>query len=175
MPPLVFLLILAVLALGVWWKVLRKDEDKSAEVAAPCTSTLAPEAVAKLKNLKNVKIRVLNGTSTKGLAGLIRDELVKRGFTVVEIGNAPADRAITGAGEIHYGKSGLFNAEVVGKNAAGYEMVLDSARKGTIVDLIAGQDYKGLVAPATAKTEVTKLIKDTAENGLSCSSASPSA
>ncbi len=41
LPPLIFLLVLALAALGVWWNVLRQEKQEVEQAAAACSSASA--------------------------------------------------------------------------------------------------------------------------------------
>src|SRR3954470_19228978 len=81
-PPLIFLLVLALAALAVWWNVLRDEEDRAAEQAAACTT--AAEAPPPL-DPTTLSVRVFNATETGGLAQQVAGDLQGRGFVVDEI------------------------------------------------------------------------------------------
>ena len=90
-PPLIFLLVLALAAAGVWWNVLRQHEAQSADKAEACaTAQQAPPSL----DPATVSVRVLNSTDAPGLAQTVADELGARGFTVSEVANDPSSREV---------------------------------------------------------------------------------
>lgn len=88
-PPLVFLLVLALAALGVWWKVL---SDASAREEAADAACATAEAAPPSLDPSTVAVRVFNATDTAGLAQTVAAELQQRGFVVEEIANDSSDR-----------------------------------------------------------------------------------
>lgn len=167
-PPLIFLLILAILALAVWWKVIRKDETTRSAEAAGCTKTASSQVITELSNMAAIRVHVLNGSTQQGLAASIQAELTARGFTVLDIGNYQADRSITSAGEIHYGPKGEFGARVLKHETVGFELVSVPSTTDDAVTLIAGQGYKGLVTPEKAAPQVKKEIEDEGKIKAGC-------
>ena len=111
MPALIFLLVLALAALGVWWNVLSQDAELDQAKAAACDSAeTAPPSL----DAATVTLRVFNATSTAGLATTVAEALQARGFVVSEIGNDPnPDLEVTGVGELRYGQRGAETAEFV--------------------------------------------------------------
>lgn len=168
-PPLVFLLVLAVLALAVWWKVLKKDETSAAAdnqcVAASALSTDPAKAV------KEVKLRVYNASETPGLAQQVSTEFGIRGFTIDATANDPAEREITGIGEIRFGPKGELAAQLVLANLPGLTEMLDESRADAVVELALGPSYAGMVPPDQASKAVAELVK-TAGGSDRCSGTS---
>ncbi len=102
-PPLIFLLVLALAALGVWWNVLRQDAERREDVAAACSSAAA--AIPSL-DPATVNVRVLNASDIKGAAQRVAEAIENRGFVIAEVGNDDTNREVTGQGEIRYGRLG---------------------------------------------------------------------
>lgn len=143
LPPLIFLLVLAVVALGTWWYVLHKNGTDEAARAAACSSAAAaPPSLAP----STVTVRVLNATTQQGLATTVAKELQSRGLTVSEVGNDSSGRKVAGVGEIRHGPRGKEAAaymEVYLKGASDY---LDT-RATASVDLVIGPDFKQIATP----------------------------
>jgi hypothetical protein len=143
LPPLIFLLVLALAALGVWWNVLRTDGGSSGNAAKKsggCSSTAAP-AAAPAVDPATINVRVLNATTTSGLATDVADELRRRRFVVDEVTNDASGRTVTGPGEIRHGPRG--------KDAAAYVALLlpgatdfPDTRATAQVDLVLGPDFR---------------------------------
>lgn len=79
---------------GIYYAVSHKNDLMSFINRATPTVTQAPVEVTPTEvpiDLKAYSIRVLNGTSTSGLAAKVRDELNASGFNVVSVGNADED------------------------------------------------------------------------------------
>lgn len=143
-PPLIFLLVLAVLALGVWWKVLQGDEERQAAADDACVTT--PAVSASALDPATVQIRVFNATDRSGLATEIGTELGRRGFAVTEVGNDRAEREILGIGEIRYGLRGGDQAQLVAAHFLGLTPVRDTRSDG-LVDVAVGPDFDGMTPP----------------------------
>jgi LytR cell envelope-related transcriptional attenuator len=137
LPPLLFLLVLAIIAGAVWWNVFRDESAKSASQAAACVS--AQKAPPSL-DPKTVSIRVLNATDEAGLAQKVADELKKRGFTIAEVANDPTERKVTGVGEIRHGARGAEAAAFLGVLLPSGGDYLDT-RATAQVDFVLGPDF----------------------------------
>lgn len=57
------------------------------DVEVTSTPSSSPSAAPKIKN-EQVRVQVLNGTATKGMAKQVADELAAQGFVVTRLGNA---------------------------------------------------------------------------------------
>ena len=145
-PALIFLLVLALAALGVWWNVLRQDAAMDQAQAAACTSAAgAPPSL----DPTTVTLRVFNATDTGGLATTVAEALQARGFVVSEIGNDPSpDLEVTGVGELRYGRRGAETAGFVRVFLPGIGDRPDT-RATAIVDVVLGPEFQQL-APAEA-------------------------
>ncbi|WBB64570.1 LytR C-terminal domain-containing protein [Streptomyces sp. WMMC500] len=121
----------------------KKPEEKPAALPAPA----------------RVEVNVLNATTRSGLAQKTADELEKRGFKIGKVANAPAeyDKRVTGAG-ILLGAPGTVDGElkVLGTQLAQAEPKAVE-REGAVVDLIIGDEFRGLTEPAEAKAALKAL------------------
>jgi hypothetical protein len=140
LPALIFLLVLALAALGVWWNVLSDEHARDEAQAAACSR--ASDAPAAL-DPATVTLRVLNASDQAGKAGEVAETLTSRGFVVSETANDPTDNEVTGVGEVRYG--------TLGKGAADYlRLYLPGAtdrpdtRATDVVDLVLGPEFAGL-------------------------------
>ncbi|MGW4593779.1 LytR C-terminal domain-containing protein [Streptomyces sp. NPDC004457] len=106
-----------------------------------------------------ITVNVYNATKRPGLAKSTADELRKRGFKIGDVGNASGqyDKKVKGAG-ILLGSAAAQDTSlrVLGTQLAGAEARAD-IRKGTDVDLVIGDAFKGLSQPAAAKRALTAL------------------
>jgi LytR cell envelope-related transcriptional attenuator len=141
-PPLVFLLVLALVALGVWWNVLRADAERRATEEAACES--AAEAPPSL-DPTTIAVRVLNATDTAGEAQRVAQQLQQRGFIIDEIGNDGTDRDVTGVGEVRHGRPGRDTARYLSLYAPGATTYEDTRATG-LVDLVIGPEFTDLAA-----------------------------
>jgi hypothetical protein len=138
--PLIFLAVLALVTLGVWWKVFgdaAADEDRE-EAACAVASTAPPQL-----DPTTVRLRVFNATDTAGLAQQVGDELRTRGFMVEEVANDPTEREVTGVGEIRHGPRGADAAAYVGVYLPGADDWPDT-RADDRVDFVIGPEFGGL-------------------------------
>ena len=143
LPPLIFLLVLAIAALGVWWNVFRQERAESAEQAAACsTAAQAPPSL----DPSTVNVRVFNATDIAGLAQTVAGQLQERGFVVDEIANDPTDREVTGVGEVRHGPRGNDAAAYLALFLPGAGDFLDT-RATAQVDLVIGPDFQALATP----------------------------
>lgn len=136
-PPLIFLLVLALAAAAVWWNVLQKDAERKAEEAAACST--AQEAPPSL-DPTTLSVRVLNATDQGGIAQQVAGELQRRGFTIAEIGNDDSGREVTGPGEVRHGPRGSDAARFVALVLPGAGDYPDT-RATEQVDLVLGPDF----------------------------------
>ena len=137
-PPLIFLIVLAIGAGAVWWNVFRQDEARSEDQAAACaTAQAAPPSL----DPATVSVRVLNATDKGGIAQAVASELRARGFTIAEIGNDDTDREVTGPGEVRHGARGADAAAFVALILPGAGNYPDTRATET-VDLVLGPDFE---------------------------------
>jgi LytR cell envelope-related transcriptional attenuator len=160
LPPLIFLLVLAVLASGTWWYVLRDENARERTQAAACSSAAAaPPSLAP----SSVTLRVFNATSHKGLAGTVAKQLQSRGFKVTEIANDPSGRKVTGVGEVRHGPRGNDAAAYVAAYLTGASDYQDT-RASSTVDVVLGPEFKQLAT----SDQVATAVRSGAAANASC-------
>jgi hypothetical protein len=137
LPPLIFLLVLALAALGVWWNVLRQDQAHRAEHAQACAT--AAKAAPSL-DPTTLSVRVFNATDTPNLAQEVADALQGRGFPVAEVANDSSGRTVSGVGEVRHGRRGTDAAAYLALFMPGAGDYLDT-RATAQVDLVLGPDF----------------------------------
>lgn len=144
-PPLVGLLVLALVALGVWWNVLRQEAERQDALEAACSSA---EAAVPSLDPATVTLRVLNASDTAGLATRVGGNLRNRGFVIEEIGNDGTSRRseVTGPGEVRHGPLGREAARFVALQHTGLTLHQDTRATGT-VDVVIGPEWAGLAPP----------------------------
>lgn len=163
-PPLIFLLVLALFALGVWWKVLQRDEERRANMPDRCaTLTAAPLSV----DPATVQIRVYNASDIEGLAAQVGEELRSRGLQITEVANDPTDRDVQGVGEIRFGQEGRSQALFVAANFPGLLSVPDT-RSNEVVDVALGPGFAGLVPPDQVPAAVATAQSEAATSAANC-------
>jgi len=149
LPPLIFLVVLAVAAGAVWWAVVRQDRQLQAEQARACAS--AEEAPPSLEP-SSVSVRVYNATDSAGLAQQVADELRARGLTVGEVANDRSERVVEGVGEVRFGARGRDQARYLSVYLPGAGEHQDT-RATAEVDLVLGPEFAGLATgDAVAQT-----------------------
>ena len=154
LPPLLFLLVLALAAGAVWWNVLQQDAERKAQAAAACASAkAAPPSL----DPTTVSVRVYNATDQAGLAQQVAASLQALGFVVTEVANDPTSREVTGTGEIRHGRRGNEQAAFLAVHLPGAGDFPD-VRATEVGDLVIGPEFTGLappveVAAALAPTE----------------------
>ncbi|MCU1605392.1 MAG: uncharacterized protein JWP46_1857 [Modestobacter sp.] len=142
-PALIFLLVLAVAALGVWWHVLSRDRAMEQAQAAACTS--ASEAPPSLEP-SAVTLRVFNASEKSGKAGEVATALQARGFVVQEVANDPhPEFKVTGVGELRFGPGNQGTADFVRLFLPGATDRPDT-RATSIVDVVIGPDFGQLAS-----------------------------
>ena len=151
--PLIFLLVLAIVALGVWWNVFRTDSEHEASRQAACST--AQQAAPSL-DPTTVHLRVRNATDTQGLAADAADGLRQLGFVVDDFDNDDSGREVTGVGEIRHGPRGADTARFVGlyvPDATDYE----DTRATEVVDVVLGPQFQLPGSLATAEDAAAAL------------------
>jgi hypothetical protein len=156
-PPLVFLLVLALVALGVWWKVLGDDAERRAAGAAACSSAAA--AVPSL-DPATVQVRVLNASDLAGQARQVAAALKKRGFVIAEVGNDDTNREVTGQGEIRHGRLGRDAGRFLSLQQPG-AVLHEDTRATAVVDIVIGPEWQQLASPAEVQEALAAQNTDT--------------
>ncbi|MFS4096489.1 LytR C-terminal domain-containing protein [Streptomyces sp. AF1A] len=129
--------------------------------AADCrTKPAAATPVKALPEPGRITVNVYNATQRTGLAKETADQLKKRGFRIGDVGNAPKeyDKKIKGTGVL-LGPASALNTSlpVLAAQLAGAEQRTVAGRKGTALDLMIGDAFKGLAKPADAHQALAKL------------------
>lgn len=153
LPPLIFLLVLALVSLAVWWNVLRTERQEAAEQAAACESVAEAAPPTDLEP-GDITLRVFNATDTAGLAQTVATALAERGFVIAEVANDPTEREVTGVGELRYGARGSEAArymQVYLPGAGDYQDVRADAR----VDLVVGPEFTTLASAEEVAAALT--------------------
>jgi hypothetical protein len=143
LPPLIFLLVLALAAAGVWWNVLRVEKKEAAKQKEACA--VVEEAPAAL-DPATVNLRVFNATETSGLATTVAEAFRARGFVIDEVANDSSGREVTGVGELRHGAPGTEAADFVRLYIPGAGDFLDT-RATAQVDVVVGPEFTTLATP----------------------------
>ncbi len=144
LPPLIFLLVLALAAAAVWWNVLRQERQREAQQAAACESVAESAPPADL-DPASITLRVLNATDTGGLAQTVATALQERGFVIGEVANDSSGREVTGVGELRHGPRGNEAARYVRVYLPGAGDYPDTRADAT-VDVVVGPEFGALAS-----------------------------
>jgi hypothetical protein len=144
LPPLIFLLVLALAALGVWWYVLRQETQEAEQQAEACASA-SESAPPTTLDPAAVNLRVFNATDTAGLAQTVATALEERGYVIDEVANDSSGREVTGVGELRHGPRGTDAADYVRLYIPGAGDYLDT-RATAQVDVVVGPEFTTLAS-----------------------------
>ncbi|MER6030438.1 LytR C-terminal domain-containing protein [Streptomyces sp. NPDC001851] len=149
-------------------------KDTAAAARTECRTTAAPAArVRALPKPGDITVNVYNATRRTGLAKDTADALRKRGFKIGDVGNAAKefDKKVKSTGML-LGPPDARNSSlaVLAAQVSGAEQRTTAGRKGAAVDLVIGDAFKGLAAPAAADRALAALTapKPTAPAKKSC-------
>jgi len=112
----------------------------------------AEKKAAVIPPAKTVTVDVYNGGSTPGLAGLVRQALVARGYTAGTVGNAPPSQPVTAGSQVFYGAGASANAAKIAGYFGATATALASLPAGH-VEILLGTSSAGVpasIAPATS-------------------------
>jgi hypothetical protein len=146
--------LLAAIALVFVVVALVRDTQSKAGTTADCPEGW-PIADVRLREQKDVKINVYNGTDEAGLAGSVADDSRNRKFQVKKEANAP--KAVDGVAVLRYGPKGVGSAHLLRAyflNEA--KLDPDLKRKDDTVDVILGNGSQQLATT----TEVNQSLGD---------------
>ena len=160
LPPLIFLLVLAVAAVAVWWYVIRQEKQHVEAQQAACSTV---EAAPPSLDPTTVSLRVFNATDTAGLASTVTEALEARGFIVAETANDSSGREVTGVGELRHGPRGTDAADYMRLVLPGAGDFLDT-RATEQVDVVVGPDFTTLATPE----EVAAALAPVADAAAAC-------
>jgi LytR cell envelope-related transcriptional attenuator len=146
--------LLAVLALVFVVVALVRDSQGKVGTAEGCPDGW-PLADVRLREQKDVKINVYNGTDEVGLASSVADDFRNRKFQVKKEGNAP--KAVDDVAVLRFGPKGVGSAHLLRayflNNA---KQQYDAKRKDDTVDVILGNGFQQLATT----TEVNQSLGD---------------
>jgi hypothetical protein len=162
------LAVLAVVAVaaGSYW--LRKDDNTpdaltssscpsaAASVAASPAAPARAAAPVRLPAPGQVGLRLLNGTGRNGLARSVGDELARRSFRVIAMGNAP--HPLVGASRVYYGPGARPGALLVSAHVLGSSVVPVPSAAGGAVDVVLGSTFARLRTPPEASAYAHQLV-----------------
>ncbi len=126
------------------WNALRTDgplpgtEPRGTASPSATASPGTPLIVAP----SHIHVRVLNGTSQKGIAHKVADQLAAEGFQIVDIGDADSDAYSTTF--VRYGTTKNESSETLSAAVPGSIRQLDGSL-GSVLQLVVGSNYTGVV------------------------------
>ncbi len=128
----------------IQWR--RPDSDSLFAAVRNDNQVQAPAKTAQQAKIpaSQVKVRVLNGTTTPGLAQRAGDQLTARGYSVTGVATAPTRPAKT---ELRYGTGADQQAAALALVVPNSKPVADSTATAGVVDLVLGPDWQGLKGP----------------------------
>ena len=138
-----------------------------APIEAPPTTAAGPTTTAPASGIEpaEVKVRVLNGVGTAGLAGRTAASLTGAGYEVADKGDAPALAPKT---TITYGAGQLAKAQLVQSTLLGPAIMREDATLKTVdVNLLIGADFTGLKPTVGAAAPTTVAPTTTAAPQIS--------
>jgi hypothetical protein len=153
-------------AAGSYW-LRRDDNPPGALTSSSCPSaaaSVAPSPAAPARAVTpvpfpapaQVGLRLLNGTGRDGLARSVGDELARRGFRVVAMGNAP--HPLVGASRVYYGPGARPAALLLSAHVLGSSVVpVPSAGRGA-VDVVLGSTFVRLRTAPEASAYAHQLV-----------------
>ncbi|MTK01743.1 LytR family transcriptional regulator [Micromonospora sp. CP22] len=151
---LVIVGMLAVVALVFVVIALVKDTQGNAGVGEGCPEDW-PRADVTLRDHKDVKINVLNGTDRPGLAANVGDDFRNRDFQVQKEANQK--KKIDDVAVLRYGPKGVGSAHLLRAYFLGNaELEYNPKREDDIVDVVLGSSFQQLATT----TEVNQSLGD---------------
>jgi hypothetical protein len=170
---LVVIGVLAVAAVVFVVVALVRDTQGEAEANGGCPDG-APQANIQLPDdTAEVKVKILNGTSTAGLADKVTSDFKNRGFAMQKPGESKTkfDRiAVITYGPKAVGNAQLIKAFFLGKAKPQY----NAKRTSDVVDIVIGAEYQQLAT----STEVNQSLVELGEPELppgACAAPAPKA
>ena len=158
-PMAIFIVVFAIAAIAVWWRVITHDDHKPKHSASCSSSQSALTA-------HDVQVRVYNATTREGLAASVSKQLTGRGLDVIATANDPTSRKVTGVAEIRYGSTGSAEAKLLEAAVPGATMVKDRRTDAT-VDVALGPRFRAL-APATVIDHAISALKASSTASAHC-------
>ena len=147
---LAFLIVGALVSVGL---ALSRDSGQPEVQGCPAGW---PTADLTLREEREVKINVINGTGRDNVAAQVSDTFANRDFDVVEHFD-DSDVEVEGVGLLRYGPAGVGSAQLVRAyflNQVELEFQLD--REDDVVDVIVGENFQQLATPKIEERRVGK-------------------
>jgi hypothetical protein len=147
---------LAVLALiFIVVALVRDTQSGGASPGAKCKDGYVLANIA-LREPRDVKIKVFNGTDVPGRARALAEEFKNREFQVLQTGNAKAavnEVAVLRYGPKAVGSAHLLRAYFLDEATPQY----DAKRKDDVVDVVIGRNFRQLATTTEMKQSLVEL------------------
>jgi hypothetical protein len=152
---LVVIGVLSVFALIFIGVALIRDTQSGGETVVGCPEGWK-RADLTLRESKDVKIRVFNGTETQGLAATVAQDFENRKFQVIEKGNEK--KAVEGVAVLRYGPKSvgswhLLRAYFLDQADPEY----DPNREDDVVDVVVGAGFRQLATTTEVNQALVEL------------------
>ena len=140
-------LLVAVGALGSWLQWWTIGSPTHTRVACPVQTVSPPGATP---------VHVLNASERHGLAKAVAGELRRRGFRVLDVGNASGSSKVSQPVLVRFGAGDEVRARTVARQFPGTVRLAPEkqARPGHAVDVVIGTKYKAMVERAKAAAAI---------------------
>jgi len=155
-PLLAFILVFAIAAGVVWWRVFTSDSNGKKSNAS-CSST---SATGTTLDPHDIQLRVYNATNRTGLARKTGAALRARGLNVLVTGNDPTKRKVTGVAEIRHGSTTVPQAKLLLAVIPGATPVPDR-RTDAVLDIVLGPKFRALAARSAMDKAIRTLASTT--------------
>jgi LytR cell envelope-related transcriptional attenuator len=152
---LVIIGVLAVAAVVFVVVALVKDTQQDA-IASGCPAGSVMADVSLPDNPDEVTIKVFNGTSTPGLAERVTNDFKNRKFKAQK----PAEnrKKFDGVAQLRYGPAAVGKAHLLKAYFLAQAVPLyDAKRKGDVVDVVIGRQYKQLATTTEVNQSLVEL------------------
>jgi len=158
----IFILVFAIAATVVWWRVLTND-GKSGKHPVACASNSKSSGLS----AHDVQVRVYNATEKEGLAAGVSKQLRARGLAVLTTANDPTTRKVRGVAEIRYGVAGAGQAKLLQATLPGATLVRDRRTDAT-VDVALGPHYHALAKTTVIEHAISQLTASATASAAHC-------
>jgi LytR cell envelope-related transcriptional attenuator len=156
--------VLAVAAVVFVVVALVRDSQRGAVAGAGCPAGSVLADVQLPDGPEQVTVRVLNGTSTAGLAERVTEDFKNRRFRTLK--PAADKKRLDGVAEMRYGPAAVGSAHLLLAYFLGdAKMSYSAKRKGAVVDIVIGANYKQLATTTEVNQSLVELGEPTAPPG----------
>jgi hypothetical protein len=156
--------VLAVAAIVFVVVALVRDTQGGASADGGCPEGAPMANITLPDDTDQVKIRVLNGTKTQGLADRVTDDFKNRGFVVGKPKESKTKFAKIAI--IQYGPKSVGNAQLIKAYFLGNAKSEYSAKRTTdVIDIVIGEQYRQLATSTEVNQSLVELSEPTLPPG----------